>query len=59
MILDVCGLQLATSDSVEVFVAGRVGDCWLIAAIAAVAEFHYLEDYVFGRKETWGRLRSN
>lgn len=30
---------------------GRVGDCWLIAAIAAVAEFHYLEDYVFGRKE--------
>lgn len=31
---------------------GRVGDCWLIAAIAAVAEFpHYLEDQVFARKE--------
>ena len=36
-----------------VLLEGRVGDCWLIAAIAAVAEFpYYLEDYVFQRKET-------
>ena len=31
---------------------GKVGDCWLVAAIAAVAEFpHYLEDHVFKTKE--------
>ena len=33
---------------------GKVGDCWLVAAIAAVAEFpHYLEDHVFKTKEPW------
>ena len=31
---------------------GKVGDCWLVAAIAAVAEFpHYLEDHVFKTKD--------
>lgn len=36
---------------------GKVGDCWLVAAIAAVAEFpHYLEDHVFKTKEPYGAI---
>ena len=39
---------------------GNVGDCWLIAAIAAVAEFpSYFEEQIFETKElaTDGKYR--